>query len=760
MAQSFFSRLRLLCFAVVLCVPGFLVVPSAQAAPIEIRMWHFFDLDQLKTFGALIKEFNATHPGIRVVPEYEGSYDVLVRKLVASIVAGTPPEITTVGCPEIPRLADTGWIDPIVLSPADKADIYKSIQKAYTYKGKMWAISLEGAAYGLYWNKKLFREAGLPMRAPRTWPELIKFGQKLTRDLNGDGKPDQWGFMRYDSDVIGASTIFNLYLSNGAQLLNPAGTKVEFDTPAVVQVLQLWKDLADKYHICQAAMPAKAIQRNLVGMWIGGSWSFADLSKTLDIGVGPLPPLKKKAILAGPDAFVVTRSSPKKLAAAHEFVHWITEPKQFVRICIQLGYLPIRASILKLPEYQKYLAEHPEKAALAAAMPYLETKPLHPAWNEMQEAMNKAREEVEHGANPAKAAAEAQREAQRVLNRYNAEQHVRENPTARRWFNIAVLVALVLGLALLGRRLRKEYRGMRSLNQKVNWIGYWLSLPQLLLFVVFDVFPIGFALYMSFFQWNMLTRPLFTDGINYLRVFSDPQFIASMERTLVWVVATVPVDTALALGVALLLNSRVKGIGFFRLLFYSPSVTSGVALAIVWWWILNGKSGLLNYGLALAGVQKVLSYFGVGTIDWLNDRRFALFALIIMDWWRSLAAFLIFLAGLQGIPDMTYEAAEIDGANRWAKFRYITWPLLMPATFFVVVTTVIAAFQVFEQIYVMTQGDGGPGGATTTLNFYLYKNAFVYFRMGYASAVAYVLGAVVLVVTLVQRRYLGREVEY
>jgi ABC-type sugar transport system permease subunit len=363
---------------------------------------------------------------------------------------------------------------------------------------------------------------------------------------------------------------------------------------------------------------------------------------------------------------------------------------------------------------------------------------------------------------PAAAAAEAQAEAQEVLDHYNANLNVRENPSARKTFHVAVAVVAAGLLWLVGRRLRREYLELRAQSLKVHWAGYALILPQLTLFAVFDLFPIGFALYMSFFQWDMLTPRIFIGLDNYLRVFSDPQFLAAFKRTLVWVVATVPVNTALALGVALLLNAKARGIGFFRLLFYSSSVTSGVALAIIWWWILNGHSGLLNYFLDLTGIQWLIERFTnvEGHIDWLGDERFALLGLIIMDWWRALAAFLIFLAGLQGIPDTIYEAAQIDGANRWQRFKAITWPLLMPATFFVVVTTVIAAFQVFEQVYVMTLGEGGPSDSTTTVNFYLYKNAFNWFRMGYASSVAYVLGAVVLTVTLVQRRFLGREVEY
>ncbi|MBN2310081.1 MAG: extracellular solute-binding protein [Candidatus Hydrogenedentes bacterium] len=747
--------------ALCLCALVLWCCAAAADAPVTIRFWHFFDLDAWRTFGALIDEFNDTHPDIRVVAEYQGAHGLLTRKLIAAIVAGVPPEVTTVGCNEIPRLADTGWLVPISLSEAARADIYESLQRAYTYRGELWAMSVEGAAYGLYWNKALFREAGLEERPPETWDELIAVGKALTRDRDGDGAPDQWGFIRGGADAVGPSTIFNIYFANEAALLDPDGSRVLFDTPEVVEVLQLWKGLADTHHITENVLPPQPIERGLIGMWIGGSWSYNDLARTLDIGVAPIPPLRRRATLAGPDAVVIARSTPEKEAAAQAFVQWLTAPEQFARVCIELGYLPIRESLLAVPEYQAYLARNPEKRALSEAMKYLYIKPLHGAWSEIQEAMHTAREKVERGLlDPAAAAREGQERAQAVLDHYIAEQAVEEDPVARRRFHLAVIWIAAGAAALLGWRLIREYRRLRADGHRVQWAGYALILPQLALFCLFDVFPIGFALYMSFFQWDMLTPPAFVALHNYLRVFSDPDFLAALKRTLIWVVATVPVNTAIALAVALLLNTRIRGIGFFRLVFYSPSVTSGVALAIIWWWILNGHSGLLNYALQCTGIQRLLTAAGIGQIDWLNDERFALFGLIVMDWWRALAAFLIFLAGLQGIPDSLYEAAQIDGAGRWVRFRSITWPLLMPATFFVVVTTVIAAFQVFEQIYVMTVGEGGPSGSTTTVNFYLYKNAFNWFRMGYASSIAYVLGLLVLVITLVQRRFLGKEVEY
>lgn len=739
--------------------PG--VGTRAYGEPVEVRFWHFLDLRAMDVFGRVIEDFNAAHPGIKVVAEYQGGHDLLVRKIISAIVAGAPPELATVGCSDIPRMADTGWILPMDLSPAEKADIYEAIQKVYTYKDKLWALSIEGATYALFWNKKLFREAGLEMRAPATWDEVIQFGKVLTQDKNGDGKLDQWGFVRSGDEVLGPSTIYNMLFLNNARLINPEGTRVELDAPEVVGALQLWKDLADKHHITEVVLPPRAVKQGKVGIWIGGSWSYTDYSAILDVGIAPLPPLKCQANLAGPDAVVIPKTTPEKQAAAMAFVRYLTSPEVFAHICVELGFLPICRSALEVPEYKAYLAKNPERRALSEAMENLRTKPLHGAWVEIQDALYAARDKVERGKlEPAAACAEAQKAGQAILDRYNASLTFTENVPARRVFHIVVAVVFATLMWLLFHRLKKEYLQLRQQSIRVDWAGYVLVLPQLILFLAFDVFPIGFALYMSFFRWDMLSPRQFAGMGNFIQVVSDPDFIAAFRRTLYWVVGTVPIDTAIALGIALLLNSRVKGIGVFRLLFYTPSVTSGVALAIIWMWILNGHSGLLNYALHLVGVQALLDSIGIGKIDWLGDERFALASLIIMDWWHALAGFLIFLAGLQGIPNMLYEAAEIDGANKWQQFKSITWPLLMPTTFFVLVTAVIGAFQVFEQIYVMTAGEGGPNNSTTTVSFYLYKNAFGWFRMGYASAVAYALGAVVLIITLIQRRYLGKEIEY
>jgi ABC-type sugar transport system permease subunit len=202
--------------------------------------------------------------------------------------------------------------------------------------------------------------------------------------------------------------------------------------------------------------------------------------------------------------------------------------------------------------------------------------------------------------------------------------------------------------------------------------------------------------------------------------------------------------------VAYFLHTKVFGKKFLRTAFFTPVITSSVAAAVIWRWIYEPNFGLLNY---------CLSWFGIPSVNWLNDPTAAMFALILMGVWKTLGVnMILFSAGLQGIPEHYYEAAELDGAGKWSKFWNITLPLLSPTTFFILVMSVIGSFQVFDIVYVLTSG--GPLGTTKVLVFYLYENAFKFFEMGYASAVAYLLFALIFVLTLLQIKYLRGRVHY
>ena len=223
-----------------------------------------------------------------------------------------------------------------------------------------------------------------------------------------------------------------------------------------------------------------------------------------------------------------------------------------------------------------------------------------------------------------------------------------------------------------------------------------------------------------------------------------------MVNTFYYTAGTVPAGVALAFALAVLLNERLRGLRVYRTLYFLPHVTSLVAVAIVWQWLYNPEFGVINY---------ILSILGIDGPPWLSSVKWAMPAVILVSVWRSLGYnMVLYLAALQNIPDVYYEAAEIDGANWVRKLWHITLPLVSPTTLFVIVMAVIGSFQAFDLIYVMTRG--GPARSTSVIVQYLYENGFVYFKMGYASAQAYVLFALVLIVTLIQLKWSQRWVVY
>jgi len=235
---------------------------------------------------------------------------------------------------------------------------------------------------------------------------------------------------------------------------------------------------------------------------------------------------------------------------------------------------------------------------------------------------------------------------------------------------------------------------------------------------------------------------------NYKRMLQSDEFWSVLKNTGIFTIGTVPLNMIVALLVAMALNKKIKGKKFLRTAFFAPVIISPVAAAVIWRWIYDPNYGLLNYGI---------SFFGVGSINWLNDPTAAMFALIIMGVWKTFGInMVLFSAGLAGIPETYYEAADIDGAGKFSKFWHITLPMLAPTTFFIMIMSMISSFQVFDLVYVLTSG--GPLGSTKVLVFYVYEYAFKFFEMGFASAVAYVLFVILIVLTLLQVRYMKNRV--
>jgi len=280
--------------------------------------------------------------------------------------------------------------------------------------------------------------------------------------------------------------------------------------------------------------------------------------------------------------------------------------------------------------------------------------------------------------------------------------------------------------------------------------GWAFVLPVVLGTVVFNVAPVLPALGFGFTDWTGMSKAHWIGFRNYVHMFESDVYWGSLGRTFVYMLGTVVGGYLASLGLALLVDRPLFGVRFFRTVFFAPVVTSGVAVGMTWRWMLNTNFGLVN---------SMLKSIGVFGPRWLGDSSFAMLSVIVVSIWHGMGyAMIILLAGLQGIPDSLYDSANIDGASSWQKFLRITFPLLSPISFFVIVLSVINAFRAFDIIFVMTQG--GPGFATSVYMFALWQEAFHFFKMGYASAMALVLFVIIAAITVAQWRLSERWVFY
>jgi multiple sugar transport system permease protein len=284
-------------------------------------------------------------------------------------------------------------------------------------------------------------------------------------------------------------------------------------------------------------------------------------------------------------------------------------------------------------------------------------------------------------------------------------------------------------------------RGYLTERQKESLLGYLMMAPWLVGFLAFVAGPMIISMVISLFNTNLFSRTIFIGLRNFVEASEDPLVLKSLVNTAYYSFAMVPLGTALALFLALLLNQDIKGRSVFRALYYVPSIVSGVVVSILWAWLYHPDQGLINSILGLFGLWRILD-----PPRWIYSETLAMPSLILMSLWGTGGSMLIFLAGLQGIPTALYEAAQIDGANSWRRFWNITLPMLTPTIFFSIIMRIIGSFQVFTQAFIMTKG--GPNNATLTMVLYLYRKAFQQFRFGYASVLAWILFLVIMVFTL------------
>jgi len=298
--------------------------------------------------------------------------------------------------------------------------------------------------------------------------------------------------------------------------------------------------------------------------------------------------------------------------------------------------------------------------------------------------------------------------------------------------------------------------------------AYIFLLPNLAGFLVFTSIPVIASLVLSFVRWDILSPPQFVGFDNFIRLlgfsikdgvfkFNDPLFWKYTKNTL-FLMMVIPLNMIGALAIALALNKKIRGIVIFRTVYFLPTISSGVAIAILWKWMYNSDIGLLNNLIVSIGGLFGADWHGP---NWLTSTAWAKPALMFMGFWTMVGGYnmILYLAALQGIPRELYEAADMDGASGWRKFLAVTWPMISPTTFFIAIMSTIGGFQSgFMQAYIMT--GGGPNGATTTVEYYIFNNLYTYQHAGYAASIAWVLFMAIFAVTLLNWRFGGKLVQY
>lgn len=759
------------------------LLPNQSLAKEKVVFWYGATQDERVAYEEMIADFNRTHPDIEVrgmlVPQ-----SLVERKLLLSVAGKVPPDVvrfyTHLGGEMMSRGALEPLNDMIEREKFDMSDFYPVGIEQNTYKGKLYGVPWVMSPYALFYNKKLFREAGLdPNKPPTNWKELEDYALKLTVRKK-DGSIERIGYANF----LNNPTDFHLYLwQSGGSPLSDDLTRTAFQSPEGVEALTWMRD----FLIRQAGpmepgvSPEKATEEALrnvqkfnssyvgatqdpfglgkVAMRIDTPFRIPDLNKyfpDLDFGIAPIPYNKVRAMEVVGNALVIPRGS-KHRDAAWEFIKFASSREQMLRICRVAGRIPARRSAATDPS----IYANPLARPFVDQIEYGRTTPIAPGYRQVGSELARAIEmTLTEQATPKAALETAARSGQVILDEANEDpDRYPEVP----WATLGI-VAFVLVTAVTGGvwwYVLRQTRGSKVARR--NAVAFYLFLsPWLVGFFVLTVGATLASFLLSFARWDAVNPARFTGLMNFSEIVNDPLFIKALINTLYYAAFSIPLAMVGGLAISLLVNQKLRGMAFFRTIYYLPAIVAGVATVMLWQSLFNPNTGLLNKVLIALGIDKlILMLFNVNIQNgFLIDPVLVKPAFIIMALWGVGGAMIIYLAGLQGIPEELYEASRIDGASTWQRFLNVTLPLLTPTIFYQLIIGTMAAFQFFTQVYIMFGGTGGPQDSAMFYSLYLFKNAFEWMRMGYASAMAWLLFALVLVITIIQFKISGRWVYY
>ncbi len=745
----------LLCFAALSLVRG--------QERVTLRLVDWASLEEMPIDERTVAAFEAKYPWINVLyePNPGRQYE---EKILTGLAAGEPPDVFLLDSKLIPTFTNkrvlldlAPFIGPLGI---DTAQWYPNVLGIARKGSALFAFPKGFTPLMVYYNRSLFRSAGVPEPRPDwTWDDLLATAKALTRDDDGDGTPEQYGT---------AFTNYYFYWipwvwSAGSDVVSPDGTRATgfLNSPATEAALAFPIALRRTEHVAPDVgswIQAEKTGTNYalfangkIAMIVDGHWRLPKFIRfiqegTLDVGVAPFPrsPGGSKVNVMYESGWCVPVNAPHPKEAALLAAFMSGEEACRIR----------SSGRLEIPSVRSVAEESVGSDPTGLERVFLDEVPFcRQPWgsvierfSEIEWTLQDAVDEVM--VNNAPMHETMTRYARRVDNELAEIRKAGSTEFTPLKERSEILTFLWIALGAVTTVSAVIYARSKRGGQGGLALGFLA--PSMLHLVVFTATPILFAAYLSTHRWDMVVPDQPFVGLqNFREMFTDPSFWNALGNTFIFSLH-VPVGMLVALGVALVLHTRLRGLGFLRALYFLPSVSSFVAIALVWMWIYHPSFGAANLFLSIVGLPK---------LEWLNSSQTAMLSLMLFSVWLGLGyQMVIFLAGLQGIPGELYDAARIDGAGKFARFRSVTFPLLKPTTFFILVTSLISSFQVFTTVYVMTAG--GPVGSTDVIVYHIYKAAWEQLRMGYASAVSWVLFLIIMLATWLQFKTVGSDVDY
>jgi len=693
--------------------------------------------------------FEKENPGVKIITQAI-PWGAAHEKLVTSVVGGIPPDISQMG---------TTWMAEFyameALEPLDeyiknsvvikKEKFFEGSWNTNVMEEKVWGIPWYVDTRILFYRKDLLSKVGFN-HPPRTWDELKKIGKALAKDIDGDGKIDKWG-INIPAGGGGVWSDLGIFVwQNNANFLSKDNKASSVLEPEFVEAFKFYTSLfKEKIAPVEGGIDVNLFQAFRTGfypMFISGPWMIELTEKELpDLkGKWDVSPLwmneKTKrftSFVGGCNLVIFKKSKNKDLA--FKFIEFLSTKENQVYWYKITGDLPSLRDAWK----DKYFDDKPMLKAFGKQLEDTQNPPNIPEWEQIANIVGRYVEKVTFGKQDENTVLQNMSlEIDTVLN-----EKYKELPRADKIFIFGTIL-LIFGVVLYFMIGKKEVY-----VENFNYTPYLFIAPAIFILVVFLFLPIvaSFILSLtncdiySIASWDKIS---YVGLQNYKQLFKDTLFWKSLLNTFIFVGVGVPMSIAISLFMAIILNEKfIKAKAVFRAGYFIPVITTIVAVAIVWKWLYNPEYGLMNWLLSLLDIPRQ---------EWLRSPRLALPSLIIMSVWKNFGYnMVIFLAGLQAIPASLYEAASIDGANDFQSFWYVTIPSLKPTLLFVTITTTIGYFQFFAEPYVMTQG--GPMNSTMSIVLYMYNYGFKFFKLGYASAVSYVLFAIIFIFTMAQFKF-------